>query len=643
MNRVCCFAILITCSLTAISQKSRNPYSIIPIPVSIQSSAGNFSLKKSSSIEVSSNVSDAKRVADFLSKKLSLATGFQLPVKTVRIISETAGNIRLSIVNNTSLGKEGYTLVVNPTAISISANGPAGLFYGMQSLIQLFPKEIKSRSLVKNFVWTVPSTTITDYPRFGWRAMMFDVSRHFFTKQEVKNFIDDMVQYKYNLLHLHLTDDQGWRIEIKSLPNLTKVGAWRAKREGAWGNTKAPHPSEPKTYGGFYTHEDVKEIIQYAKDRFVTILPEIDVPGHSLAAIASYPELSCTPGTYQVNASEEFQLWGPNGNTALVDNNLCPANEKVYDFLDKVFTEVAQLFPFEYIHVGGDEAAKNFWEKSDDIKKLMQKEGLKNVEEVQSYFVKRVEKIIQSKGKKLIGWDEILQGGLAPSATVMSWRGMKGGIEAAKMGHQVVMAPMDYTYVDLMQGDSYVEPPEFASLRLNQSYKFEPVPEGIDPKLILGGEACLWTEHTTNMRAAQYLLWPRGLAVAESVWSPKVKKSWPDFVKRVEQHFERMDIAKIKYARSMYDPAFIVSTDADDKLKVVLETELANLDVHYSFDETNPDEFYPKYDKPLIIPDDALHLKVITYRDGKPIGKQINMPIAELRKRIKPKKTENLP
>jgi len=639
MKRFTVFNFLIVFFLTASSQKNQSAVSLIPIPVSIQPAQGYFTLKKTTLIEVSSKGNDAKRVAEFLSKKLSIATGYPLPVKTVKAVSGTPGNIRLSIIHNASLGKEGYKLVINPTFVSITANAPAGLFYGMQSLIQLFPKEIESNTLVKNYTWTVSSTDITDYPGFAWRGLLFDVSRHFFTMEQVKAFIDNMVQYKYNLLHLHLTDDQGWRIEIKSLPNLTKVGAWRPKREGAWGNTKAPDPSEPKTYGGFYTQDDMKEIIQYAKDRFVTILPEIDVPGHSMAAVASYPELSCTPGTYYVNASEVGIVWEGNGYKALVDNTLCPANEKVYEFLDKVFTEVAQMFPFEYIHIGGDEAAKNFWEQSEDVKNLMQKEGLKSMEEVQSYFIKRVEKIIQSKGKKLIGWDEILEGGLAPSATVMSWRGMKGGIEAAKMGHHVVMAPMDYTYVDLMQGDPYVEPPEFDLLRLNQSYKFDPVPPRVDPKLILGGEACLWSEHTTNMRAAQYLLWPRGFAVAESIWSPKEKKNWTNFIARVERQFERMDIARIKYARSMYDPAFNVSTESNGQLKVALETEVPDLDIYYSFDETNPDEFYPKYEKPLIIPPDALHLKVITHRYGKPIGKQINMPVDELRKRLKNKKT----
>ena len=615
----------------AFGQKAEPAIAVIPIPVSEQARNGTFTLAKTAAIEVRTNDTDAKRVAGFLSKKLSAPTGFAIPVRNAS--SNSSGNISISLNNDKSLGNEGYRLEVTPRNVSLSANKPAGLFYGMQTLVQLLPKEVESKAAVNNVAWAMPCVTIKDYPRFGWRGLLLDVSRHFFSKEQVKIFIDNMVRYKYNLLHLHLTDDQGWRIEIKSYPKLTTVGAWRANREGAWGNTKSPDPGEPKTYGGFYTQDDIREMIQYAKDRFVTILPEIDIPAHSMAALAAYPELSCTPGTYAVNVGEEFQVWDSAGNRALIDNTLCPANEKVYEFLDKVFTEVAELFPFEYIHVGGDEAAKNFWEKSEQVKALVQREGLKNMEEVQSYFMKRVEKIIQSKGKKMIGWDEILQGGLAPGAAVMSWRGMKGGIAAAKQGHHVVMAPLDYTYVELMQGDPYVEPPEFATLRLNQSYRFEPVPQGIDPNLILGGEACLWSEHNTNMRAAEYLLWPRAMSVAESVWSPKERKDWPGFVKRVEHHFQRLDIARIKYSRSMYDPIFTPSME-NGQLKVELQTEIP-LDIHYSFDETNPDEFYPKYEKPLIVPKDALHLKLITYRDGQPIGRQINMPIEELQKRIK--------
>ncbi len=632
MKKILIAVIAILNVVSSSGQKGGYSIPVIPIPVSVQSGAGNFTLTKTAAIEIRTNDANAKRVAGFLSKKLSAPTGFAIPVRS-GASSNSNGNISIALNNDKSLGNEGYKLEVTQRSVSLSANKPAGLFYGMQTLLQLLPKEIESKTAVKNVAWTIPSVTIKDYPRFVWRGLLLDVSRHFFTKEQVKVFIDNMVRYKYNLLHLHLTDDQGWRIEIKSYPKLTTVGAWRANREGAWGNTKAPDPSEPKTYGGFYTQDDIREMIQYAKDRFVTILPEIETPAHSMAAIAAYPELSCTPGTYAVNAGEEFQVWDSGGNRALIDNTLCPANEKVFEFLDKVFTEVAQLFPFEYIHVGGDEAAKNFWETNEQVNALTKKEGLKNMEEVQSYFMKRVEKIIQSKGKKMIGWDEILQGGLAPNAAVMSWRGMKGGIDAARQGHHVVMAPLDYTYVDLMQGDPYVEPPEFASLRLNQSYKFEPVPDGIDPKLILGGQACLWSEHNPNMRTAEYLLWPRAMSVAESVWSPKERKSWPDFVKRVEVHFQRMDIARIKYSRSMYDPIFTPSME-NGQLKVELQTEIP-LEIHYSFDETNPDEFYPKYEKPLIIPKDALHLKLITYRDGQPIGRQINMPVEELERRIK--------
>lgn len=607
---------------------------LIPEPVSMSAGTGKFLIKKTSIIEVTTTNPDVKRVAGFLSQKIATPTGMLLPVKYVRHFT-ASGNIRLSLIHDASIGSEGYKLNVTSHSVSIAANTAAGLFYGMQTLLQLLPKEIESNSLVKNSSWSIPAITITDYPRFGWRGLMLDVSRHFFTKQQVKDFIDEMVRYKYNLLHLHLTDDQGWRIQINSLPKLTEVGAWRVKHEGKWGNAGEPDPNEPKTYGGFYTHEDIQELVQYAKDRFVNILPEIDIPGHSMAAIASYPELSCTPGTYHVNAGERFMQWP--GPVALVDNNLCPAKDTVYQFLDKVFTEVAQLFPFEYIHIGGDEAAKNMWEKSDLIKSLMQKEGLKNMEEVQSYFIKKVEKILKSKGKKLMGWDEILEGGIAPEASVMSWRGMKGGIEAAKMNHHVVMSPTDFVYLDYMQGDPITEPHVYASLRLNKTYEFDPLPPGVDPKFILGGQGNLWTEQIPNMRALEYMLWPRGFAIAECLWSPESKKNWNDFVKRVEKQFERLDVERIKYARTIYEPIFTASKDSDN-LKVTLQTEIPGIDIYYSFDETNPDNYYPKYKAPLLIPKDAATLKVVTYRNGKQIGRQINMPVAELLKRAQQKK-----
>lgn len=314
------------------------------------------------------------------------------------------------------IGKEGYRLHVDKKGVQISANNPVGLFYGIQTLSQLLPKEIESKTFVGGVSWKIPFADIQDTPRFAWRGLMFDVARHFFTKDQVKQFIDEMVAYKYNLLHLHLTDDEGWRIEIKSFPNLTKKGAFNVKKTGRFTEFSKPELNEPRDFGGFFTQDDIRELVKYAKDRFVDIMPEIDVPGHSMAAIASYPELSCTPEAvnYQVIS----------GNPLLIGRLImpllykiiryAPANEKVYTFLDKVFGEVAELFPFEYMHMGGDECPKNYWDKNPQIQALRLKEGLANSQEVQAYFTRRLEKIITSKGKKMMGWDEILEGGGLP-------------------------------------------------------------------------------------------------------------------------------------------------------------------------------------------------------------------------------------
>ncbi|MBC7904111.1 MAG: family 20 glycosylhydrolase [Gemmatimonadaceae bacterium] len=601
---------------------------LIPQPVSLVRGQGVFTLPANAVIETNG----PQTIARMLAVRLSRSTGYNIEVKDKLSIS--GATIRLEIATDKSISKEGYRLTVTGGTVKIVSNDPAGLFYGTQTLVQLFPAAIENFSKVKKDRWTVPAVTITDYPRFGWRGLMLDVVRHWFTKQQVKDFIDEMVQYKYNLLHLHLTDDQGWRIEIKSLPMLTQTGAWRAERVGRWGDFTKPTPDEPKTYGGFYTHEDIRELLAYAKERYVTIMPEIDVPGHSLAAVASYPELTCTPGTYQVNAGERFMHWPGDGTFyGTLDNTLCPANEKVYAFLDKVFTEIAQLFPFEYIHMGGDECYKGFWEKSEAVKDLMKREKLKDMHEVQSYFVKRVEKIISSKGKKMMGWDEILDGGIAPGASVMSWQGMKGGIEAAKLNHQVVMSPNTHTYVDLYQGDPIAEPVTYSMVRLSQTYKFDPLPPGVDPKYILGGQGNLWSERLNTVRHLQYMLWPRGFAVSESVWSQPAAKDWNNFVGRVEKHFVRYDSAGKNYSRSMYDPIFTAKKDAAGNLLIALSTEVDGLAIHYTFDEFFPDKFFPVYKQPLSIPKEAANLRVITYRDGLPVGKMITMPIAEMRKR----------
>jgi hexosaminidase len=631
MKKSLLLSLLVIVGLTGFSQKPETTISIIPEPVKMVVGTGQYTLPQEININIP-YLGELKEIILLLKQKLAV-TGKSVTVGN----SDQNATIHfiLNKKEDNALGKEGYTLSVTAAGIVIKANKPAGLFYGVQTLLQLLPKEIESDKPVKEIAWNLPVVEITDYPRFGWRGLMLDVARHFFTKDEVKDFIDNMARYKFNLLHMHLTDDEGWRVEIKSLPRLTSVGAWNVKRVGYFGTFDKPSPDEPRNYGGFYTQDDIRELVKYAKDRFIDIMPEVDIPGHSMAAIVSYPELSCTPGAdkYQVISGEKFIDWHPGGFDALEDNTLCPANEKVYPFLDKVFTEIAELFPFGYIHVGGDECAKNFWEKSDAVKQLMQKEHLKNMEEVQSYFEKRVENIVESKGKKLIGWDEILEGGLAPNAVVMSWRGMKGGIEAAKMGHQVVMSPTTFVYLDYMQGDPIYESKVYATLRLNTTYQFEPVPDGVDPKFILGGQANLWTEQIYNNRYLQYMLWPRGLAVSECLWSPKEKKNWNAFAKKVENNFPRMDVEHVKYSRCMFDPIFTARKDADDSLLIDLSTEVEGLDIHYSFDNSHPDNYYPVYKTPLSVPKEAVMLKVVTYRGDKVVGRQIDMPVSELKKR----------
>ena len=627
LNKILTIALTTTLMMGGISTANAQTISIIPEPYQMTKGTGTYTLPKSIAINAPSS---ANAISDVMAGKLRTTTG------RVVYFSKNKPSIDLQIINDANLGTEGYTLDINEKGIQLKANANAGLFFGWQTVMQLLPSAVYANSLQANTNWSLPYVSIIDKPRFGWRGMMLDVSRHFFSKADVKTFIDDMARYKYNRFHWHLTDDQGWRIEIKSLPKLTSVGAWRAERKGKWMNITTPALDEPKTYGGFYTQEDIKEVVAYAKARFIEVIPEVDVPGHSLAMNTAYPFLSTTPNyPFQVNAGDEFMDWeGLNGHvTAEIDNSLDPSNETVYEYLDKIFGEIAPLFPFEYIHMGGDENAKNNWEKSPNVQALMKKEGLKNQNEVQSYFVRRVQKIINSKGKKLMGWDEILEGGLSGDATVMSWRGVKGGIEAAKQGHQVVMSPNDYNYIDFYQGELTAEGKVYRGLRMKTTYGFEPVPVGIDPSLILGNQANQWSEQIFDMRYAQYMTWPRGLAVAETSWSPKEKKNWNSFTKKVESQFEKLDAANVRYARSMYDPIVTTQLNTKGELIGIMEAEVEGLDMYYTINDQMPDNYSEKYTAPFIIPKDVLSLRVISYRDGKQIGKYLNIPIESLRKR----------
>jgi hexosaminidase len=619
--------LLLFSSLTVVyAQKPAPP--LIPQPVELQQADGNYVLTKASTIGFDNP--ESRKIAEMLSQKINVPTGFSIKAQ-----QNTTGKIQFNLnkVAAPQIGKEGYTLVSSAKGVVITANEPAGLFYGMQTLLQLFPNEIESKTPI-NMNWTIPAVKITDYPRFAWRGMMLDVSRNFFTKEEVKLYIDQIARFKFNTFHWHLTDDNGWRIEIKSLPRLTEIGAWRVPRFGQFGERAEPKPGEAATVGGFYTQADIKEIVQYAQDRNVTIVPEVDIPSHSMAAIAAYPDLCCTKDTStKVDPGTKFSEWYADGTFKMLkDNTLNPSDEKVYEFIDKVFTEIAALFPNPYIHVGGDECYKGYWIQDSACLALMKKQNIMHPEELQAYFMKRVEGILKTKGKKMIGWEEILEGGLAPEATVMSWRGIKGGIEAARMGHDVVMTPKTFAYLDYQQGERTIEPPIYASLRLSKCYSFEPIPEGVESKYILGGQGNLWTEQIVTLHHAEYMTWPRGWALAEDYWSPKELKNWPGFIVRVENQFERSEIEGINYSPAIYD-AIINVRVKEGKMSLEMDSEIPGLEIYYTIDGAMPGSYSPKYSKPVELPDGPVTVRVVTSRNGKQIGHLITLKPEDLKKR----------
>jgi hexosaminidase len=595
-------------------------HNIIPIPVSYLGNEETFILDNQVHLDVKTNDKQANIYIDqfrgFLSQRGIAITDKS---KSTKPISFSINKKQIL-----ELGEEGYQLNVTNTNISISANSASGIFNGLQTLKQLIP-------ITKNDSVKIAGCIIKDYPRFKWRGLMLDVSRHFFTTNEVKAYIDKMSQYKFNVFHWHLTDDQGWRIEIKSLPKLTEIGAWRVERYGRFGeNRMLPKLNEKTTYGGFYSQEQIKDIINYANERNVTIVPEIDIPGHSMAALAAYPELSVKKEQKHVAPGTKFAEWHDDGTfTMLVENTLNPTDEKVYEFIDKVFTEVAQLFPGTYIHMGGDEAYHGYWDENSSVQNFMKKNDLKNSHELQSYFVKRVEKIISSKGKKMIGWDEILEGGLADGAAVMSWRGIKGGVAAAKMEHEVVMSPTTFAYLDYSQGDHSVENKIYNDLSLEKSYTFEPVPEGVNPKYILGGQGNLWSEVVPNLPYAFYMTYPRAFAISETLWSPKEKKNWNSFINRTEHHFQRFDATKTNISKAVYDPIVHVYIE-NDTLMCELKNSIQNSEIYYTIDNTYPVQFGLKYEGSFEIPEGDFSLRTQTFRNDKPISRQLQIHRTEL-------------
>ncbi|MEO7264618.1 MAG: family 20 glycosylhydrolase [Ferruginibacter sp.] len=576
---------------------------IIPQPVSLQFTSGNFIIDNNTALKFNKADKALLEAASFFKSAINNISGIELPYNAVKNKS-----VELKLINNAELGDEGYLLHITPASIEISANKKAGIIYGMQSLFQTLP------AIRTNAALSIPCMKVKDYPRFKWRGMHLDVSRHFFGPELIKEYINLLASYKMNTFHWHLVDDQGWRIEIKKYPLLTQVGAWRVdQNDKIWSSRPQAKEGEPATYGGYYTQEQIKDIIKYAAEQNVTIVPEIEMPGHVASAIASYPALSCT---------QQPQLPLTGGNYSNMSSNYCAGNDSVFLFLQNVLTEVIDLFPSKYIHIGGDEVEKDSWKKCAKCQARIKTEGLKNEDELQSYFIKRIEKFIVSKNRKMIGWDEILEGGLAPEATVMSWRGEAGGIEAAKMNHDVVMTPGGPLYFDHYQAGPEGEPVAIGGMNtLKRVYDYDPIPKELNDaqaKFVLGAQANLWTEYVTTAEHVEYMVLPRMLALAEVVWTPKQNKNWQSFNERLQTQFRGFEQRGLHFSPGNFS-VNIKPVSENGKLSVALSTEALHGEIYYTTDGMLPTKESTKYSSPVPIETSAV-IKAITVVNGKIMG-----------------------
>ena len=590
---------------------------LIPQPSSLKMGSTSFIIDKQTILVLPKDNQHHELISNF-SAQLSAIIGQNVTVSN-KITSKSS--IQFSIKQN--LKAEAYELNITKHKIEISAAKPAGWFYGWQTLIQILRLNLQNGKGMN-----LSELSISDEPKFAWRGLMLDVSRHFFDKEVLKRYIGQMAKYKFNVLHLHLTDNQGWRLEIKQLPKLTSIGAWRVPRTGYWSGMPAPEPEEKATYGSYYTQQDIKELVSYAKLRFVDIVPEVDLPGHSLAFVASYPEVSCTKTPQQVLAGDPWN--------AKRTNVVCVGNDSTYLKIDQIITEIAQIFPSKYIHIGGDEVTRNYWSNCKVCQQRITTEGLKNVDELQSYFINRVAKIVKSKGKIPIGWYETLEKDLDPDIVQMSWKDEKGAVKSSNEGKKVILTPAFFTYLDFYQGDPYLENAPFTVNRLSNSYKFNSLPEGINVKNVLGGQGSLWTEQVPNERKLQFMTWPRGFTLAENLWSNAPKVSWNDFLKKLEAHLPLLSLDSTNYSAYFYDPIVSAKKDVSGNVVLNIETEVPDVAVYYAFDDTDPDQFYPKYlGQPISIPKGAKNIRMVSYRGQVQKSRIVRLPIAELKRRAK--------
>ena len=592
------FLIIALLSNYAIAQSQ---YNLIPKPQKIEYQSDSFSLNSKTIIQTADiNCFEAL----FLKENIKIQTGLDLKISS-KLTSKNAIQLEIKSSKLISDDKEQYELLIDKNSIKINAFANQGLYYGVETLLRIIPYETAQKA-------NLAAVKITDNPKFKWRGMHLDVGRHFFPKEFIKKYIDYIAMYKMNTFHWHLTEDQGWRIEIKKYPKLTQVGAWR---NGSMTGHYNDQTFNDEKYGGFYTQEDVKEIVAYAQKRHVTIVPEIEMPGHSLAALAAYPEFSCTGGPFEV-----AKIWG------VLDDIYCP-KEETFAFLEDVLNEVLALFPSEYIHIGGDESPKTRWKNCDHCQKLIKEKGLKDEHELQSYFIQRMEKFLNAKGRKIIGWDEILEGGLAPNAAVMSWRGTEGGITAAKERHFVVMTPGSHVYFDHYQGEPKNEPVAIGGYtNLEKVYSFNPIPKELtveESKYILGAQANVWTEYITTSDHVEYMIMPRMAALSEVLWGTSNPEEYKEFEKRIIKHFEFYDKKGINYSKSIFE---VTSNVHPNEKGVAFELKSPNPQgIRYTTDGSEPILTSAPYEKPIVVTENST-VKAAYFEDRKAKSATIEQP-----------------
>ena len=512
------------------------PPALLPLPQKVELREGAFELGPETRIRFDSA---ARETGQYLAERLRQGTGYAFTVSKTSKTQVNRGEILLTTKGARGSQPEAYELTVAPDSVVIWAADPAGLFYGVQTFLQLLPPEVFAAQPVRTRDWQVPCVRIQDQPRFVWRGFLLDVGRHFFAKAEIKQILDAMAVHKLNTLHWHLTDDQGWRVQIKKYPRLTEVGAWRKGIAFGLDPKSSTAYGPDGRYGGFYTPADIRELVAYARSRHITIVPEIEMPGHASAALAAYPQYSCSGGPYSTDMDG-----------GVFAGVYCAGKEETFEFVKNVLSEVIDLFPGKYIHIGGDEVPKDNWKKCPLCQARMKSEGLKTEHELQSYFVRRIEKFLNSRGRTLIGWSEIREGGLAQNAAIMDWIG--GAVEAASAGHDVVMTPTKYCYFDYYQSTNHAGEPRSIGgyLPLSQVYAFEPVPAGLAPQQrahILGAQGNLWTEYVANLKHAEYMAFPRLCALAELAWTPPGERNYDSFMQRLRSHCRRLDQLGINY------------------------------------------------------------------------------------------------